>query len=292
MSNSVAIVTDTLSEMPSTIAEQYDVRLVPMFVTLDSSSIPETQIDREWYYSQLPHWKKMGTVPLTSSIATGIFVDVFREESKKAKSIIYIGHSSKFGMSVSSSRKAKETMAEESHNTVIEVIDSCTVCGAQMLMVIEAARKKMAGMNAYDIVHWINSLLKKAYYVCVTDDLSLLAKGGRIHRARPWADARITNTSLIEAGYSTGGEMTPLSRYKTRPQALQGLFEVMEKRSGTQGLHVSINCTSTSREEAKELERLIGARFGCTEIFITDLYPLVVNYSGLEPVHISWWGEG
>lgn len=204
MSNSVAIITDTLSEMPLTLAEQYGVRLVPMFVTLDSRSIPETQIDREWYYSQLPHWKEIGTVPLTSSIATGIFVDVFREESKNAKNIIYIGHSSKFGMSVSSSRKAKELLAEESLNTVIDVIDSYTVCGAQMLMVIEAARKNMEGMDAPVIVRWVDSLLKEVYYVCVTDDLSLLAKGGRIHRARPWADARITNTSLIEASFSTG----------------------------------------------------------------------------------------
>jgi DegV family protein with EDD domain len=277
MANKVSIVTDTLTEMPEALSEQYDVRLIPMFVTLGGESMSETQIDREWYYSKLPHWKETGTVPLTSSIATGIFLNIFREEAAKARDIIYIGHSSKFGMSVSSSLQAKEVMREELLHTMIEVIDSYTVCGAQMLLVIEAARASFAGVSLSEIARLVDSLVKKVNYVCVTDDLTLLAKGGRIHRARPWADARITNTSLIEASFLTGGEMIPLSRYKTRPQALQGLFNTVAKRSGSRGLHVSINCTSTSYAEAEELERLVRARFDCVEIFITKLYPLVVN---------------
>jgi len=285
-----AIVSDTLTEIPKEMAAEYGVRLIPLYITLDDRSYPENEIDLEWYYSQTPKWKAEGKMPLTSSIPVGTFLETFRELSVEADAIMYIGHSSKFGMSVTSAMQAKEQLKNELPKTRIEVIDSLTVCGALMLIVIEAARRALAGSHIEDIVNVTTNMVKKVHYTVLIDDLSLLAKGGRIHRARPWADSKVTNTALLEASYSTAGQMTPMARYKTRPKALESLFDIVKDRSGEDALHVSINCTSASFSDAEQLREVVYSRLNCREVFLTKIYPLVVNHVGVEPVHFSWWG--
>lgn len=287
----VTIVTDTLTEMPIEMAEEYGITLMPMLVTLNGTSYPETEVDKDWYYGQVAQWKASGHMPLTSSIPTGMCLETFRQLSEAgAENILYIGHSSKFGMSVKSARQAARLLEEELTGTRIEVVDTCTVCGAHMLITLEAARASGAGRSLGEIVKLAEGLVRKVSYVILIDDLSILAKGGRIHKARSWADSAITNTSLLEASYATGGQMTPLARCKTRPQAISKLFDIIAERSGGHRLHVALNYTK-SADEILELKDLVSQRFDCAEIFFTTLYPLVVNHVGLEPSHISWWSE-
>jgi hypothetical protein len=53
---------------------------------------------------------------------------------------------------------------------------------------------------------------------------------------------------------------------------------------------VAINYTIFPAE-AEELSNLVSQEFQCREVFLTPLYPLVVNHVGLEPIHFSWWSE-
>jgi hypothetical protein len=46
--------------------------------------------------------------------------------------------------------------------------------------------------------------------------------------------------------------------------------------------------TDTVTEMPKELT---SSRFACAEFFITQLYPLVINHTGLEAFQFSWWSE-
>ncbi len=66
---------------------------------------------------------------------------------------------------------------------------------------------------------------------------------------------------------------------------------MMTEKSGGHKLHVAINYT-TLLAEAEELRDMVSREFRCSEVFLTPLYPLVTNHVGLEPIHLSWWGEG
>ena len=89
---------------------------------------------------------------------------------------------------------------------------------------------------------------------------------------------------------STRGQMTPLARGRTRPQVLEKLFETVKERSKGGKLHVAINHVD-NLAEAEELKELTSSRFECAEFFITQLYPLVINHTGLESIQFSWWSE-
>jgi DegV family protein with EDD domain len=286
--NKVAIMTDTVSQMTKELADAYDIKLVPITIIIDGKPYPETEIELQWYYQQIPKWKESGDIPTSSSASIGYFAQAFRELSQRVESILYICYSSKFGMMFNTALQAKKKVKEELPQTAIVIIDTLTVCGAQMLIAIEAARAAAAAKSLAEVSEMTNSLVNRVSMISLIDDLSLLAKGGRIHKALPWAGSKVTNTALLEVDASTRGEMTPLVRCKTREQALKKLFEIVSERSGGRRLNVAIN-HADALIEAEELRELALSRFPCAECFIAPLYPTVTHHDGLGVVKFSWW---
>ena len=90
---------------------------------------------------------------------------------------------------------------------------------------------------------------------------------------------------------ATGGEMSPLARCRTKGEALNTLFDVVKKRSGSRKLHVAINHADVPTE-AEELKEKTLANFQCQEMFVSEIGPLVTTHTGLGTRIFCWWAEG
>ena len=89
------------------------------------------------------------------------FIAVFKDPSQKAKSIIYIGYSSKLGIAVESALRAKTKLQNELPDTNIEVVDTYTGCGAQTLITLEATRAATSGKNFDEVLQVCQSMVRK-----------------------------------------------------------------------------------------------------------------------------------
>ena len=286
----VAIMTDGPSNMSQEIANKHNIKLMPLAVTIEGETYPETEINLAQFYQQVPKWREAGKLPTTSSISIGVFLETFRRLSQKAEAILYIAHSAKLGMSFNAAMQAKGMAEDELPQTAVEVVDSGTACGAEMLIALEAARAAAAGKSLSEVVEVTNNMVKIINYIYLSDDLYYMAKGGRIHKARPWAGSKVTNTVLLQMNASTGGEHTPLARYRTKAQALGGLFELVRQRSGGKKLHVAID-HADAPAEAEELKGEALSRFQCVEVYINQMLPIVILNAGLGARTFSWWSE-
>jgi len=288
--NKVAIIIDTTSNMSQEIADRYDVRLMPAGITMGGKTYPDTEINLTDFYEKLPKWKEAGNMPTSTAVPISVFLDAYRQLSRKAEAILYISQSAKFSLSLNAALQAKQMAQDELSQTAIEVVDCATVCGAQMLIAIEAARAAAAGKSFSEVVEVTNNMIKKVNEITFSDDLYYLAKGGRIHKARPWAGSKITNTVLLEADASTGGEHRPLARCKTKGQTLKTLFDLVKQRSGGKKLHVAID-HADALAEAEELKEKVSSQFQCVEVFINQIRPVVTLHTGVGTRIFSWWSE-
>jgi DegV family protein with EDD domain len=288
--NKVAIIIDTTSNMSQEIADRYDVKLMPAGITMGGKTYPDTEINLTDFYEKLPKWKETGNMPTSTAVPISVFLDAYRQLSRKAEAILYISQSAKFSLSLNAALQAKQMAQDELSQTAIEVVDCATVCGAQMLIAIEAARAAAAGKNLPEVVEVTNNMIKKVNEITFSDDLYYLAKGGRIHKARPWAGSKITNTVLLEADASTGGEHRPLARCKTKGQTLETLFDLVKQRSGGKKLHVAID-HADALAEAEELKEKVSSQFQCVEVFINQIRPVVALHTGVGTRIFSWWSE-
>lgn len=288
--NKVAIIIDTTSNMSQEIADRYDVRLMPAGITMGGKTYPDTEINLTDFYEKLPKWKKAGNMPTSTAVPISVFLDAYRQLSQRAEAILYISQSAKFSLSLNAALQAKQMAQDELSQTAIEVVGCATVCGAQMLIALEAARAAAAGKNLPEVVEVTNNMIKKVNEITFSDDLYYLAKGGRIHKARPWAGSKITNTVLLEADASTGGEHRPLARCKTKGQTLKTLFDLVKQRSGGKKLHVAID-HADALAEAEELKEKVSSQFQCVEVFINQIRPVVTLHTGVGTRIFSWWSE-
>ena len=140
----VAIMTDSVSFMPQEIADRYGIKLMPLTVTIEGKTYPENEVNLAEYYQKLLQIKETEKLPKSTSVTVGQFLEAYRELSQKAEAIVYIGHSIRLGMSTNAARQAKKMAEEELPNTPIEVIDSGTACGAEMLIALEAGYSTVA----------------------------------------------------------------------------------------------------------------------------------------------------
>ncbi|MCD6452707.1 MAG: DegV family protein [Dehalococcoidales bacterium] len=288
--DNIAIITDTVTHMPREIAAKYNIKLLASHVVMDGKSFPEDEINIVEFCDKLPGWKKAGHMPTTTGIPIDTFLKVYQELSQKAKSILYISQTSKISPSPQTALQAIEKVKGKLSQTVFKVIDCGTVCGAEMLIVLEAARAAAAGKSLSEVVEVVNKMIKKINYILLSDNLYYLAHGGRIHRARPWANTKITNTALLEVNAATGGEHIPVARCRTKGQTLKALFDIVKQRSGEKKLHVAID-HADAPAEAEELKQKVLSQFHCAEVFVNQMGALVTLHTGVGTRIFSWWAE-
>jgi len=193
-------------------------------------------------------------------------------------------------MTVQSALLAKDLVKDELAETKIEVLDSKTWGGAQMMVTLEIARAANAGSDLKEVLRVANEMITKVNLIILSDNLYYLAKGGRIHKARPWADSKVSNTAILKLDASTEGKTTPLARCKTKGEALNKLFDLVRSQDPGSRLHVAIN-HADALAEAEQLKERGLSQFQCEEVFISNIGPLVTIHTGLGTRVFSWWDE-
>lgn len=284
----VAVMTDTVSYMPEEIANKYNITIIPTYVIINGESHPENQLDLVKFYEKMPKWKGENNLPSTSSPSPDDFVRAYRKLSKDYESIVYIGYSKNLGMTVQSALLAKKLVKDELAKTKIEVLDSMSWGGAQMMITLEIARAANAGSDLKEVLNLANDMITKVNLIMLSDNLYYLAKGGRIHKARPWADSKISNTAILKLDASTEGKTTPMARCRTKGETLDTLFNLVRSQYVGGRLHVAIN-HADALAEAEQLKERALSQLQCEEVFISNIGPLVTIHTGLGTRVFCWW---
>jgi DegV family protein with EDD domain len=286
----VAVMTDTISQMPQEVADKYDIKVVPMGIVIDGKLYRENEVNLPEYYRELLQITETEKLPTSSSISAGEFLEACRELSQKAEGIVYISHSIRLGASSKAALQAKQRAEEERLNVQIEVIDPGTAMGAQMLIALEVAKAAAAGKSFTEVVEVANSMIPRVKYIVLVDNLEYFSTGGRILDGRAWAEAKVSTKALLETDVTAGKVHAPLARYKTKAKAVEGLLEIMEQRCRGKKLHVVINHANVP-DEAEELKKRMLSQFQCVELYVTDIYPVVGRHGGPLALYLNWWAE-
>jgi DegV family protein with EDD domain len=286
----VAVMTDTISQISQEVADKYNIKIVPMGIVIDGKLYRENEVNLPEYYQKLLQITETEKLPTSSSISVGEFLEACRELSQKVGGIVYISHSIRLGASSKAALAAKERLQEEQPNIQIEVIDSGTYGGAQMLIALEAARAAAAGKSFSEVVEVAKNMIVRVKNIVLADNLEYLTSGGRIQDGRAWAEAKVSTKALLETDAAAGKVHAPLARYKTKAKAVEGLLEIMKERYRGKKLHVVIN-QSNVPDEAEELRKLVSSQLQCVELYVTDVYPVVGRHGGPLNLYLSWWVE-
>ena len=289
--NKVAVVTDSVSLLTREIAKAHGIKVLPVHIMMDGRGYRETDVNLSEFYAQLAQLREAEELPMTSSPSVSDYLEAYRELGKKVKSILCVTYSPGLGMAYSSAVQAKEMLKGELDEVSVEIINSGTSCAAQMLIALEAARAAAKGKSLAEVTAIASNMVTQVSQIYIVDDIYYLAKGGRIGEARHWASSTISTKSLLGLDASTGGVIVPLTRAKIKTKLMEKMLEIVKERNGDKKLHAVINHANVP-DEAEELKRRLLSHFGCAELYITPVLPLIAIHNGLGCIWLGWYSEG
>ena len=170
MSN-IKITCDSTCDLPQEFYAKYDVEVISLAVTLgDTLHRDGVDITAPELFDYV---NETGTLPKTSAISMGEYLDVFGKYTAEGKTVIHINLSS----NLSASHQNAVLAAQELSG--VYVVDSRSLSTGSGHLVIEAAEMAAQGLDAETIVARLNEMKERLDVSFVLQTLEYLQKGGR-----------------------------------------------------------------------------------------------------------------
>jgi DegV family protein with EDD domain len=283
--NRVAVVTDSIACLTKGLVDQYRIRVVPINVLFDG------KVYRDWIdISPAEAYRMLEEAPelfTTSPPSPGELLDVYRELSGQAESILCIAVSSKLSTLYDVARLAKGLASQEHIGARIEVLDSQTAAAGQGFVVLAAARTAAEGKSLAEVINAAERVRERVNVFVLLETTRHAHRTGRI----PKVAARIGSVLNIKPIFTIShGKVHFAAVTRTRNKGIERLLEMMRKKAGTNPVHVAVMHGSTP-EEGERLKERVSSQFNCTEIWLTEFTPIMGYAAGPGVLALAFYTE-
>jgi DegV family protein with EDD domain len=274
---SVKIVTDSTSDISNDLAKELGITVVPLTVSFGRESyLDRVEMTTDEFYRRLAEDE---VFPTTTQPPPATFADIFSKLSKEYSEILTLTISSKLSGTYQSAINAKNMV--DNPDCRIEVIDSTKVAMACGAIVVAAARAAKAGASLDEIIKLVKAKIPRSHVVFYFETLKYLAKGGRIGKAQGFLGSMLSIKPLLTI---KDGEMTPLTRLRSRAAGMEYLYNFVTGFSKIEELVVE-DCTTP--EDAEELVKRFSRIFPRERILRATVSPVLGTYAGPDTLAVT-----
>jgi DegV family protein with EDD domain len=269
---SVAIVTDSTSDLPADLVRSRGVTVVPLTVMLeDQSFLDGVDITAEDFY-------RRNAPATTSQPSPGRFAGAFQRLLDQHDEVVSLHISERLSGTYAAALQGAAIADPQGKR--VRVVDSAMVSMPLGLMVLAAARRASEGASAAEVVDLVNELRPHVGVYFVVATLENLRRGGRIGRASALLGSVLQVKPVLTI---RDGQVTPLERVRTQEKALGRLVELVHATDRGRGI-----CAIVGHAAAPEAaERLAGDIDPITEsLLVQPLGPVVGAHAGCYPAEL------
>ena len=212
----LGIVTDSTSDLPRPIVEQYELEVIPALVVIDGTEYTDgIGITREEFYRRLP---ALRTPPTTAAPSIGEFYT--RYDSLLARGcdhVLSIHAAHQLTTIINSARQAAQEFPDR-----VTCVDSASLSlgiGFQVLAAAESADQGLAAaLNAME------SARQRLRVFAALDTMDNLRRSGRVPGAVTFLGGMLHIKPLIELA---NGEVKPVGALRTTTQANERMLDLL-----------------------------------------------------------------
>ncbi len=216
----VKVVTDSCSDITPQLARELGITVVPLYVQFGSETYRDNvDLSTEEFYQTL---KTSSVHPTTATASPAHFAQIFTKLAEETKEIVAITLSEKFSAIYATALQGKTMVRKDCR---IEVIDSQAGAGAQMLLVISAAKMAQSGASLEQIVESVRRAIPRAHVRMTFDTLEYLRRGGRVGKAQAFLGGLLKVNPVL--GIRDGAAF-PIARCRNRAQAMDFLVDFVK----------------------------------------------------------------
>ncbi len=283
------IVSDATLDLPASLIEEYDLRIIPMGFSIDNAEYShypdEREIRIEDFYTKL----KNGGVSQTTQITPIVFLECFKDILKQEKDILYISFSSGLSGTYLTSLSVIRDLCEDYPQRKIYSVDSLCASIGEGLLVLHAAIEKRQGMNIDELKEWVESNKREVRHWFTVKDLFYLKRGGRINSIEAMVGTALKIRPVLSTDDS--GKLTVISKIRGVKAELELMLSKLEQESIDLSAQTIMIGHADDVEQANELERMIRKKFIVKDIIVSKIGPIIGTHTGPGMLALTFFGR-
>jgi DegV family protein with EDD domain len=276
----VAIVTDSVTDLPPQVAEEAGIIVVPLVVRFGTDLYRDgLDLSPDQFYEKL---KTSKVLPATSVPPPAAFADAYDKLAEKANEIVVISLTSKLSATYQVALQAVGLMKKRCR---VEVLDSQWAVMAQGFIAIAAARAAQSGASLGEVLDVARHTMHRVDMRAAFDTLEYLERGGRIGKAQAFLGSLLKVNPVIGI---KDGEVYPCARERSRAKAVDHLYNFATSFGNVEGLAVEY---ATDLDEANRLVQRLHSKYPQAPIYLSRASPVIGTHTGPGLIVVTVFGD-
>ncbi|HNT23608.1 MAG TPA: DegV family protein [Anaerolineales bacterium] len=214
----VAIVTDSTSDLPPELAAAHCITVIPAILTIgDRSLLDGNGITRAAFYRQLP---SMAQIPTTAAPASGTFEQAY-------ETLLSQGATQVLSIHIASSLSGIFNVAQSAARNFggrVQVLDSGSLSMGTGFQALAAAEAAAQGLPLDKVLSMVYAMRRRLHAMAMLDTLEYVRRSGRIS----WAKASIGSLLQIKLFLSiANGTVSRLGEARTHRKGIERFLQMM-----------------------------------------------------------------
>jgi DegV family protein with EDD domain len=276
----VAIVTDSVADLPPQVAEELGITVVPLVVRFGTDIYRDgIDLSPDQFYERL---KTSKALPATSVPTPVAYADVYDKLAEKTNEIAVISLTSRLSATYQVALQAVGLMKKKAR---VEVLDSEWAIMAEGFIVIAAAKAAQSGVSLDAVLDVGRRTIHRVDMYAAFDTLEYLERGGRIGKAQAFLGALLKVNPII---CLKDGEVYPLARERSRAKAIDRLYSLATSFGKIEALAVEY---AIDLDEANKLVQRLHSKYPQVPIYISRASPVIGTHTGPGLIVVSVLGD-
>jgi DegV family protein with EDD domain len=276
----VAIVTDSVADLPPQVAEEFGITVVPLVVRFGTDLYRDgLDLSPDQFYGKLRTSK---VLPATSVPPPAAFADAYDKLAEKTNEIVVISLTSKLSATYQVALQAAGLMKKRCR---VEVLDSQWAVMAQGFITIAAAKAAQAGASLGEVLDVACHTMRRVDMRAAFDTLEYLERGGRIGKAQAFLGSLLKVNPIIGV---KDGETYPCARERSRAKAIDHLYNLATSFGNVEGLAVEY---ATDSDEANRLVQRLHSEYPQVPLYLSRTSPVIGTHTGPGLIIVSVLGD-
>lgn len=269
------IMADATCDLEQKYLEEYDIELMPGHMNVPGEDDITLCADWNKYGNMETFYAALKKEPdkfSTSPTNVGECEAMFEKYASQGIPVLAIALSAGVSGAYNFKLTAKKNVLAKYPDAVIEVVDSMRFGPGFGLLVIYAAMHRAAGESIEQVVDYIEKNKNRFHQTGWLDDLSFVAKKGRLTHAKAFFGTLAGVKPLGEFDYN--GLTTVIGKAKGAKAAYPALLGYMEAEIENPEEQIIFIAHSNRLKQAEEYKKMIEDKFHPKAVYINELYPL------------------
>ena len=268
------IIADATCDLSKEISEKYDIKIVKGIITLPDKTQIESPLewdrfDRVGFYNDL---KKNPDGYSTAPAPPAAFKKAFKDAYDEGKDVLCMTISGTMSGANDFAAIAKKELEQELPDIKINLIDSRRFGPGFGLMVIYAAEKRAEGKSLDETTQFIEENKNRFHQAGWLDDLSFVAKKGRLTHAKAFFGTLAGIKPIGEFDYN--GMTTVIGKAKGAKAAYAALIQYIEATIENPKEQDIVIAQTNRLAQAEAFQKLIEEKISPKSVTIRDVFPV------------------